>query len=519
MSEAIRKGKEDAQNEIQSLKALYSISQDNKRSMDDRMKAVEELQRKYPKYFGNLSDEEILLGKGKIAYNNLTEAMYRNAVTRASLDKITENSKEMLKLDEAITWRKREILRMETAIADIRGNRKENELSQQESDKIDAFNISLVVLRGEMARMKKGYDAFNRSNERLKGNLDISGLIDQNTQSLEGSTESIDDETTAMSLLRNELEKLKESQAGASPTSELGQRGSILGDTLKRLMSTDQIEQYNKFINDESKKQLEYEQEVADKKASIIEKGWNIAKQLGESYFEWYNNKLDDEMEAFNTSNDQRLAELENANRLGLITNEDYQTQKLQLEAEADAKQNEIDKKQRQAKKDAFLLEQGIALAQVWVDYAKAVGATGFNPLLQPWYLGEAIAMSALIAAQTIPAFAEGGTVDKDGNILVGDGGRREAVISPDGRIYITPDVPTVINAKRGSEILPDASILNNRDIMRSLMVDAGYGMNTKALERKFDILTSEVKKLKQSPQKGTRLMDEIQIARNLKLN
>ncbi len=69
---------------------LYRIATDETRAIEDRVKAGEILQNQYEDYFGNLSTEEIMLGKAASAHDKLTQSLMNQAVARAYLDKITE---------------------------------------------------------------------------------------------------------------------------------------------------------------------------------------------------------------------------------------------------------------------------------------------------------------------------------------------------------------------------------------------------------------------------------------------
>lgn len=69
---------------------LYKIATDNTRAVEDRIKAGQILQNQYEDYFGDLSTEEIMLGKAKLAHDNLTKSLMDQARARAYLDKITE---------------------------------------------------------------------------------------------------------------------------------------------------------------------------------------------------------------------------------------------------------------------------------------------------------------------------------------------------------------------------------------------------------------------------------------------
>ena len=74
------------------LDLLYKATQDTSRSIQERNAAVDELQKKYPSYFGNMRNEEILVGKAATSYDNLKNAIVASSIARAQADKIAENS-------------------------------------------------------------------------------------------------------------------------------------------------------------------------------------------------------------------------------------------------------------------------------------------------------------------------------------------------------------------------------------------------------------------------------------------
>ena len=99
------KGTQNAQKEITDIRLLYNATQDITKAVDERRKAVDELQRQYPDYFGNLSDEEILAGKAADAYDRLTNSIIANAKAQAARQRITEEQTKVvdygLKIEEA----------------------------------------------------------------------------------------------------------------------------------------------------------------------------------------------------------------------------------------------------------------------------------------------------------------------------------------------------------------------------------------------------------------------------------
>lgn len=99
---ARREGVNSSIKERTELKSLYKASQDISRTITERRIAIEELQKKYPDYFGNLSDEEILAGKAAESYEKLTIQILKSAQSRAIQDKLTDRAKEQLELEDEL---------------------------------------------------------------------------------------------------------------------------------------------------------------------------------------------------------------------------------------------------------------------------------------------------------------------------------------------------------------------------------------------------------------------------------
>lgn len=89
-------GSKNAQREKTELDLLYKAAMDVSRSTTERANAVSKLQAIYPEYFGNLTQEQIMIGKARDRYNELTDAIIRTARAEAARDKIAENSRKIL---------------------------------------------------------------------------------------------------------------------------------------------------------------------------------------------------------------------------------------------------------------------------------------------------------------------------------------------------------------------------------------------------------------------------------------
>lgn len=102
LSKITSEGARNSARERVELDALYKATQNHKRSLEERNKAADELQKKYPSYFGNLSNEAILAGNAASAYKSLTENLLKAAQARAAMKIIEENYNKIYQLQKAI---------------------------------------------------------------------------------------------------------------------------------------------------------------------------------------------------------------------------------------------------------------------------------------------------------------------------------------------------------------------------------------------------------------------------------
>lgn len=101
-NDAMLKGAQNAQKEITDLRLLYQATQDANRPLQERTKAVDELQKRYPKYFSNLSDEEILTGKAASSYERLAQSIISAAKAQAARNKIVEEQSKVVEYEQKI---------------------------------------------------------------------------------------------------------------------------------------------------------------------------------------------------------------------------------------------------------------------------------------------------------------------------------------------------------------------------------------------------------------------------------
>lgn len=93
----------DSAKEITATKLLIQTINDTTLSIATRQKAIDDLRAQFPAYFENLKDEDILSGKVRIATDQLTQAIVKQAQARAIQGRIEERAVKLLEIEEKIT--------------------------------------------------------------------------------------------------------------------------------------------------------------------------------------------------------------------------------------------------------------------------------------------------------------------------------------------------------------------------------------------------------------------------------
>lgn len=112
----------DVAKETTNLKILVSTIEDTTQSIDTRKQALEELQKKFPKYFENLKNEDILSGNVKIRTDELTKSIVAQAQARALEQRIGERAVTLLDLEERRTAATNERISAEKNLAFVQRN-------------------------------------------------------------------------------------------------------------------------------------------------------------------------------------------------------------------------------------------------------------------------------------------------------------------------------------------------------------------------------------------------------------
>ena len=112
LNDSLEKATISARKENEELKKLYETSQDQTKSLKERNKAVDQLQKQYPAYFGNLTNEAILAGKAGESYRGLTGDIIKASRARAATAELDKRSAGRLEKELELTKKLKDALRV-----------------------------------------------------------------------------------------------------------------------------------------------------------------------------------------------------------------------------------------------------------------------------------------------------------------------------------------------------------------------------------------------------------------------
>ena len=180
-----RKSEEEA---IVTSRMLYDIATDATRSMEDRLSAVHQLQNEYPDYLGNISDEVILTGQAKTAYDNLTQSLVENARAKAYLHSITEQQSKIVEAEIKQDNIRSQIEAEEAKLASLTKGLDQSRLRSSTNLKaaykigaIDAAENRLEKLNKELDENQKDIDIAEKTIEYLTGKIPVDYITNSGT--------------------------------------------------------------------------------------------------------------------------------------------------------------------------------------------------------------------------------------------------------------------------------------------------------------------------------------------------
>jgi hypothetical protein len=224
----------------------------------------------------------------------------------------------------------------------------------------------------------------------------------------------------------------------------------------------------------ETDEQLRREDEVFRKRVEKLQRYQEIANNVFSAITEIVSIGTDAELaqidEQLHALDEKKEKDIEVAT--STIVNEKDRAAAIQaIEISAAGEKEALEKKRRQAELEQARFEKASSIARIISDTAVAVVTTLGDKTIQPGFLRIPLAASigilgaaqlARVIATPLPKYAEGTEDHPGGKAILGDGGRRELVVTPDGRLMMSDKVPQVFDIPAHSVVLPDADAVIN---------------------------------------------------------
>lgn len=186
---------------------------------------------------------------------------------------------------------------------------------------------------------------------------------------------------------------------------------------------------------------------------------------------------IEKEQEANDEAYDKEIERIESLEENGAISTEEAEARKRAAEDKTAAKNAELEKKKAALQEKQAKWDKANSIIQAGIATALAVTKALPNLVLAALVGAMGAAQVALIAAQPIPKYAKGTKDHPGGLAIVGDGGKKEGIITDNG-LFVTPDKPTLVNLPAHAQVIPDLSYIYDRDGLTS-----DYGMIEKKLK------------------------------------
>lgn len=191
---------------------------------------------------------------------------------------------------------------------------------------------------------------------------------------------------------------------------------------------------------------------------------------------------VEKEQEANDEAYDKEIERIEALEENGAISTEEAEARKRAAEDKTAAKNAELEKKKAALQEKQAKWDKANSIVQAGIATALAVTKALPNLVLAALVGAMGAAQVALIAAQPIPKYAKGTKNHPGGLAIVGDGGKKEGIVTNNG-LFITPDKPTLVDLPAHAQVIPDLSYIYDRSGLTS-----DYGL----LEQKLKNMREE---------------------------
>lgn len=239
------KASSSAAEESIKLRTLYGITQDLTFSIGQRNRAADQLQKLYPEYFKNQTNEAILTGNAANAYDRLSQSIIATSKARAAVDISADNSKELLKIQLERNSRQSDEVKLQEKINQLKKEALKLGAGQGE---IDSVGSDKNFFEGITSKLSQPLPLFN-GDDRKKAQVlkelydteqEILQTTDQRTKAGVREIQLTQEQTNLQKILNDQIKKGADitGKPGADfSTKPKAERNDVIKDALQK--STD----------------------------------------------------------------------------------------------------------------------------------------------------------------------------------------------------------------------------------------------------------------------------------------
>lgn len=193
----------------------------------------------------------------------------------------------------------------------------------------------------------------------------------------------------------------------------------------------------------------------AEKWLSAVGEACSNITDLVSTLFDAQIAKIEEQQEANQQQHDIAIANIEDEYNKGLITQEESEIRKREVEEATAKREAELQKKKAQAEYKQALAEKANNISQIVIATSLGIMKASPNWVNMALVAAMGAIQLATAIAQPIKAYKRGTDYHPGGLAIVGDGGKRE-VVETNGKYWLTPKVPTLVEMPEGSKVFPD---------------------------------------------------------------
>ncbi|SHF50057.1 hypothetical protein [Dysgonomonas macrotermitis] len=410
----------------QVVDANKTLLSDSKVSYEERIGYLEE----YVAYSKNLIEEQAKNQISNLKKGEMTEKAYQASVTLIN----AKAAAERIKIDQEAT-KARETINKDYAdqlMKDLKANvsLQAQAISRAEEEALDV---------AELAYLNKELSARDYETERTR--IVRKAALDRMQVEMDAVKELMNTENLTADQRKDLNQKLLDA--------ELAYQQYINKEIVKDQKNT-------------AKQQEEIEKRLAEKRKELLTEALTLFSTFFSAQTERQLAAIDKESEANDEYYSDQEDKIDRLAESGAISDEQAEARKAALAEQQKKREAELEERRKEINQRQAKFEKAQSIATIGINTASAImkntAQLGFLAAIPVNLLTAALgaAQIATVLATPIPEYAKGTDFHEGGPAVVGDGGRSELVVTPDGKMYKTPSHSVLVDLPKGSEVMPD---------------------------------------------------------------